>query len=54
MNRKLLLPIVALICLLSKELGGVEFDNQQIDILIEGILAIATLIGIFMNPKKKK
>jgi hypothetical protein len=53
MNRKILLPVVALICLLTKELIGVEFDNAQIDILTEGVLAIATLTGIFMNPKKK-
>ena len=53
MNRKILLPIAALICLLAKELGGVELDNQQVDVLIEGILAIATLVGIFMTPKKK-
>ena len=53
MNRKLLLPIVALICLLAKELGGVELDNQQIDVLTEGILAVAILTGFWMNPKKK-
>jgi hypothetical protein len=54
MNRKLLLPIFALICLLGKELGGFELDNQQVDVLVEGILAIATATGLFMNPKKKK
>lgn len=53
MNKKLLLPIVALIVLLSKELSGIEFNNQQIDILTEGILAITTAIGLFMNPKSK-
>lgn len=54
MNRKLLLPIVAFSCLLIKQFSGVEFNQEQIDVLIEGILAIATLTGFWMNPKKNK
>ncbi len=53
MNRKLLIPIVALIALMVKEFTGTELGEQQIDIIVEGVLAIATLSGIFMTPKKK-
>ena len=52
MNRKLILPIVALIALSVKQIGGIELEQEQIDVIVEGILAIATLSGIFMNPKK--
>lgn len=54
MNRKLLLPIIALVVLMLKQFAGVEFDSQQIDVLVEGFLAISILTGFAMNPKKKK
>jgi uncharacterized membrane protein len=54
MNRQLLIPIVALICLLAKEIGGFELDNEQIDVLTEGVLALWILVGFFLSPKKKK
>ena len=51
MNRKLILPIVAMIALLAKEIGGIELDDAQINVLVEGILGVAAFIGLFMNPK---
>jgi uncharacterized membrane protein len=53
MNRKLLFPIVALVALMVKEFTGIELAEQQIDVIIEGILAIAVLSGVFMTPNKK-
>lgn len=53
MNRKLLLPIVALIALMVKEIGGIELSDAQINVLVEGILGVAAFIGLFMNPKKQ-
>lgn len=53
MNKALIIPVVALVALMVKQLSGVELQEEQIDIIVEGILAIATLSGIFMNPKKK-
>ena len=51
MNRKLLLPIAALIALIAKEIGGIELSDAQINVLVEGILGVAAFIGLFMNPK---
>lgn len=52
MNRKILLPTVALFALVVKQISGTELDNVQIDIIVEGILGVAAIIGIFMNPKR--
>lgn len=52
MNRKILLPFVSLIALLVKQVSGVELNNEQTDIIVEGILGVAAIIGIFMNPKR--
>ncbi len=52
MNKKLIVPIVALIVLLSKESLGVEFDSKEIDVIVEGLLAISVVFGIFTNPKR--
>jgi uncharacterized membrane protein len=52
MNRKLLIPVFAVLALLLKEIGGIHLDDSQIDIMIEGILGVTAIVGIFMNPKK--
>ncbi len=54
MNRKILFPTVALIALLVKQISGIELDNVQIDVIVEGILGVSAIVGIFMNPKKGK
>ena len=51
MNRKLLIPIAAMVALLVKEIAGVELTNAQINVLVEGALGVAAFIGLFMNPK---
>jgi hypothetical protein len=51
LNRKLLLPIAALIALIAKEIGGIELSDAQVNVLVEGILGVAAFIGLFMNPK---
>ena len=52
-NKKLITPIVALIALLAKQVFGFELDNAGVDALTDGVLAIITLVGIFMHPTKK-
>jgi uncharacterized membrane protein len=52
-NKNLITPIVALIALLAKQVFGFELDNAGVDALTEGVLAIITLVGIFMHPTKK-
>lgn len=52
MNKNLITPIVALIALLAKQVFDFELSNDAADALTDGILAIITLVGIFMNPTK--
>lgn len=52
MNKALILPIVALLALAMKQISGYEYSQTEVDIIVEGILAITTLIGIFMTPQK--
>lgn len=54
MNKALIVPIVALIALSVKQIGGIEIGQEQLDIIVNGILAITTLAGIFMHPTNKK
>jgi uncharacterized membrane protein len=51
-NRAIILPIVAGIALIIKLLTGVELDQHAQDILADCVLALVTLIGVFIKPKK--
>jgi uncharacterized membrane protein len=53
MNKALIAPIVALILTLVKQAFGLKFDDETTNIIIDGALALVTLAGIFMNPKKE-
>lgn len=53
MNKALLIPIIALLALIAKQAFGYELSQVEIDIVIEGVLSIVTLVGLFMNPKKE-
>lgn len=52
MNKALLAPIVALFLLVFKQFFGIEFDDNALDVITDGILSLILLIGIFMEPKK--
>lgn len=51
MNRALIAPLVALFCLLVKQVFNVQIDNLMMDTLTDSLLAIITMAGLFMNPK---
>jgi uncharacterized membrane protein len=53
MRKSIIYPIVALVALLIKLLFGIELRDEEVDAIIEGVLAIIITIGIFTNPKKK-
>ena len=53
MNKALIAPIVALALLLAKQTFGVEFDSETQNAIVDGVLALITLAGIFMHPNKK-
>lgn len=52
MNKALLIPIVALLALTVKHLFNVELSQSEMDTIVEGTLAVLTLVGMFMHPKK--
>lgn len=52
MNKNLLVPIIALFGLTIKNVFHIELSQADIDIIVDGVLSIITLYGIFMHPKK--
>ena len=52
-NRAIILPIIAGIALIIKLIFGLEIDQHSQDVLADAVLAIVSVIGIFMHPKKK-
>lgn len=54
MNKQLLIPIIALIALMVKQFAGIELSAEEVDTIIEGVLALIIAIGFFTHPKKKK
>lgn len=52
-NRAIIVPIVAGIALILKLLFGLELDQHAQDVLADAVLALITLIGVFVHPKKK-
>jgi uncharacterized membrane protein len=52
-NRAIILPIIAGIALVIKLIFGLEIDQHAQDVLADAVLAIISVIGIFMQPKKK-
>lgn len=51
MNKALLLPIVALLALTLKQIFNIELSESDTDTIVDGVLALCTLAGIFMQPK---
>lgn len=54
MNKALIIPVVALIALFVKHSFGIAIPQEELDIIADGILSIASLIGIFMHPVKQE
>lgn len=53
-NKALLLPLLAAIALFVKQVWGFPIEDEYIDLAAEVIMYIVMIVGIFMNPKKKK
>lgn len=51
-NKALLVPVIALIALLIKQVAHIEIGHEQMDVIIDGILAVITLVGMVMQPHK--
>jgi uncharacterized membrane protein len=54
MSKVVLVPIFALVLLFVQKIMGFQFSNEELQILNDGMLSLAVLIGILSDPKKKK
>lgn len=54
MNRRIIVPLAALIAELLRSLLGIEIAEEHIEITISTILLIVAGVGIFMDPKRKR
>lgn len=54
MNKIILVPIIALCILFAQKVIGFEFTSEEMQIVNDGILSLAVLLGILSDPKKKK
>lgn len=52
-NKALLIPIVSFVALIVKNSTGYELNNEAVNLAVDAILAINTIIGIFLEPKRK-
>lgn len=52
MNKTLIIPIVALFALIIKHSFGFELPQAELDVIADGVLSIATMAGLFMQPKR--
>lgn len=52
MNKALIIPVIALLALIVKHAFGFEIPQGEIDAIADGVLAVLTLVGIFLHPTK--
>lgn len=57
MNKKkyskvVFLPIIALAMLAGQKIAGIQFSSQELQIVNDGLLALAVVIGIISDPHK--
>jgi uncharacterized membrane protein len=52
MSKTILVPIFALGMLFVQRVAGFEFSSIELQIINDGLLSIAVLLGILSDPKK--
>ncbi len=53
MSKVVFVPIFALVLLFVQKVMGFQFSSEELQILNDGMLSLAVLIGILIDPKKK-
>ena len=53
-SKIILLPIIALGMLTVQKILGFEFSSQEMQIINDGLLALAVLIGVMSDPHKSE
>lgn len=51
-SKVVLLPIIALTMMTAQKMLGMEFSATEIQIINDGLLALAVLIGVMSDPHK--
>lgn len=51
-NKQIIVPIAALVSLILKSNFGIVLSDGDMDTVVNGVLAIVGLFGVFMHPKK--
>jgi len=54
MNKAIIAPIIALVILFSQRFFHIQWSDQDLQTINDGVLSLAVLIGIFTNPKKSE
>jgi uncharacterized membrane protein len=54
MNKAILVPILALAVLIIQRVVGFQFSSVELQVINDGLLSLAVLLGILTDPKKKK
>lgn len=54
MSKVVLVPIIALVVMLTQKMIGFQFSSEELQVINDGMLSLAVLIGILTDPKKKK
>ena len=54
MNKAILIPILALAMLIIQRVVGFQFSSVELQVINDGLLSLAVLLGILTDPKKKK
>lgn len=51
-SKAILLPVVALVMMTVQKMSGFSFSSEEVQIINDGLLALAVLIGVMSDPHK--
>lgn len=54
LNKAILIPVLAALATLIKEMYGYEIGSEYVDLAATGIIWLIGTAGIFMHPHKKE
>lgn len=54
MNKTAILPIITAVCLIAKNISGLDIGDDVQDAIADGILGVITLYGIVKNHFDQK
>lgn len=52
LNPQIIAPIIAIAMLFGQRILNIQFSNEDIQTITDGLLSVVALIGVFIHPKK--